>query len=36
MGRYQYLSYKLYYFLKDKIIFQEWIFISESHPSRQS
>ena len=32
MGRYQYLFYKLYLFLKDKIIFEEWIFISESHP----
>ena len=34
MGRYQYLFYKLYLFLKDKTIFKEWIFISESHPPR--
>ncbi len=34
MGRYQYLFYKLYLFLKDKTIFKEWIFISESHPLR--
>lgn len=32
MGRYQYLFYKLYLFLKDKKIFKEWIFISESYP----